>query len=198
MKSKAVRANWAEVLRRAEGGETITIEHYNRTVARLVPNRDSNLDRALHQTIQHARRHADHARACNLHETHEYASTLTEVEMVISMMVTHLTPWADAATHLRAVRVATREHYLPSLMMQMSGTWREVEDRWENALYAVGADVNRIQIIGGITHAEAVAACDQLGIPAPDQPVSISGRIQESLDASRQDAIDRGENPDDW
>ena len=43
IKSKEARANWAELLRRAEAGETTVIEHYNRPVATLVPYRPARL-----------------------------------------------------------------------------------------------------------------------------------------------------------
>lgn len=48
MKSKDARANWAEILRRAENGEATVIEHYNRPVATIAPYRPRQVRATAH------------------------------------------------------------------------------------------------------------------------------------------------------
>lgn len=198
IKSKHARQNWAQLLRDAEQGHTTIIEHYNRPVAKLAPYEDAALDQALHRAIQRGRYLAEQVATCPLNEVGERHSTLNEVERTIATMVTYLCPWANAPTHRAAVRVATREHYLPELSLGLSATWRESADRWEQALTAVGVDRDRVRVLGGLTHAEAVAACAVVGIDPPVEPVSLEQRRREADAAWREAMIARGEDPDDW
>lgn len=63
MKSAEVRAQWRDVLDLVRSGEEIVIEHYNKTIARIVPEKAETVNSQERQALadQIATTLADHA-----------------------------------------------------------------------------------------------------------------------------------------
>jgi antitoxin (DNA-binding transcriptional repressor) of toxin-antitoxin stability system len=202
VKSQDARANWSSILRSAEAGDTVVIEHYSRPVARLVPVTSNPMASPLATSLLgvvehlagHGRRLAAELRTAPLDRVPEYAARLGDTERHLARViravsveqaedagVVHLGAYASAGEDAAAVaerwaRIACRDHSWTGLVGARLGD----VDGVARALTIANVEPERTWWAPGLTQDEAERVCAALDIPIPEPLVDVDDRIAEA------------------